>query len=173
MPINEISTNLPPVLLSAIEKVYNPLDYRIRNYCREAESREYCAATFKLNQLNVKYREAKITPTKTGQFVSIWKRNERGITVPFDASDDFDLLVISVEKGNLQGQFIFPKATLIQQRIVTYNGIMGKRGIRVYPPWDIVGSKQAAKTQQWQTEYFLFISNQPLVISFVTKLLSL
>jgi len=172
MPIKEISTNLPPALLSAMEKVYHPLDYQIRKYCLEAESQEYCAATFNLNQLKVKYREAKITPTKTGQFVSIWKRNESGTTAPFDAFDDFDLLVISVEKGDLQGQFIFPKAKLIQQKIVTHNGIMGKRGIRVYPPWDIAGSKQAAKTQQWQTEYFLLITNQPLVISLVKKLLS-
>jgi len=172
MPINENSTSLPPILLAAIKKVYDPLGYQIKNYHQQAESTAYCAATFEINQLQVNYREAKITPTKTGQFVSIWKRNEEGITAPFDALDDFDLFIISVEKEDLRGQFIFPKAALILQKIVSHNQTTGKRGIRVYPPWDMVTNKQAAKTQEWQNKYFLFISDQSTAVSLTTKLLS-
>ncbi|WP_199748361.1 MepB family protein [Pedobacter sp. KBW01] len=166
-------TILPPALLAAIKRAYSPLGYQISNYRQEAESKVYCASTFGLNQLKVKYREAKITPTKTGQFVSIWKRDEKSITAPFNASDDFDLLIISVENEDLSGQFIFPKAILIQQKIITHNKVTGKRGIRLYPPWDMPTSKQAIKTQQWQNKYFLLISNQsPLAVSLTKKLLN-
>ena len=48
---------------------------------------------------------------------------------------------------------------LADKGIITRNGKEGKRGIRVYPPWDIVTSKQAEKTQSWQTKYFLTIKN--------------
>ncbi|MFQ6421766.1 MULTISPECIES: MepB family protein [unclassified Bacillus (in: firmicutes)] len=40
---------------------------------------------------------------------------------------------------------------------------MGKRAIRVYPPWDKTTSRQAQKTQAWQLEYFLEIPvNRPI-----------
>lgn len=165
--------DLPPVLLAAIKNCCHPSGYQIKNYQKEPESQEYLAATFELNQLKIKHRQAKITPAKAGQFVTIWKRSEKGITEPFDASDDFDLLIISVCNGELQGQFIFPKEILITQKIVTQHKNTGKRGIRVYPPWDTVTSKQALKTQLWQTQYFLLLSNQSsLTISLAKKLLN-
>jgi hypothetical protein len=37
----------------------------------EAESAEYGAYTFELNDLSVRFRVAKITPTKIGQFVTL------------------------------------------------------------------------------------------------------
>jgi len=173
MAITKNSTNIPPTLLDTVKNCYNHLGYEIENYQKEAESQEYRAATFELNQLKIIHRLAKITPTKTGQFVTIWKRNEQGITIPFDTSDDFDLLIISVQNGDLYGQFIFPKNILMAQKIITYNTITGKRGIRVYPPWDTVTSKQALKTQLWQKQYFLLASDQsPLTISLAKKLLS-
>ena len=46
---------------------------------------------------------------------------------------------------------------LSQQGIISTNLKEGKRGIRVYPPWDLTISKQAQKTQKWQLEYFLEI----------------
>lgn len=162
IPAKENLTDLPPACLATIKKVYNSWGLNIKNYQPEAESREYCAATFGLNQLKVKHRLAKITPTKAGQFVTIWKRNKKGITVPLDASDNFDLLIISVESGDRQGQFVFTKKILIAQNIIAHKQAPGKRAMRVYPPWDVVTSKQARKTQQWQTACFLFLSNQNL-----------
>ncbi|TCD29065.1 hypothetical protein EZ456_02580 [Pedobacter psychrodurus] len=158
MSLKENAINqLPLILLTASNLVYSPLDYQINNLQIESESLEYAACTFELGGLKIKHRLSKITPTKTGQFVTIWKRNKAGITAPFDDQDEFDLLIISANSVDLSGQFIFPKAILVQHKIITKNGIEGKRGIRVYPPWDIVTNKQAEKTQQWQTPYFLQI----------------
>ena len=100
----------------------------------------------------------KITPTKTGQFVTIWKRNQDGITVPFDVSDDYDFYIIATRKENNFGVFIFPKIILHQKEILSDKVKDGKRGIRVYPPWDKTTNKQAQKTQIWQTKYFLNLS---------------
>lgn len=89
--------------------------------------------------------------------MTIWKRNEAGITIPFNDQDEFDLLIISVNDAGRSGQFIFPKPLLVQQKIITANGIAGKRGIRIYAPWDVAANKQAQNTQQWQAPYFLQI----------------
>ncbi|WP_316824900.1 MepB family protein [Pedobacter miscanthi] len=152
-PVNEI----PSILAAAQNLVYQPLNYLINNLHIEPESREYTACTFELNGLKIIHRQSKITPTKTGQFVTIWKRNEAGITIPFNEQDGFDLLMISTKTENHFGQFIFSKATLSDHKIITKNDIEGKRGIRIYPPWDPVTSKQAEKTQKWQIPYFLKI----------------
>lgn len=123
------------------------------------ESAEYRACSFELNGNTIQFHISKITPTKTGQFVTIWKRNKEGITEPFDILDDIDFVIITSKSGDNLGQFIFPKSVLADKGIITRNGKEGKRGIRVYPPWDIVTSKQAEKTQSWQTKYFLTIKN--------------
>ena len=91
--------------------------------------------------------------------MTIWKRNKDGTTEPFDISDDIDFIIITSKCGCNFGQFIFPKSVLADKGIITNNGKEGKRGIRVYPPWDTVISKQAMKTQSWQTKYFLTIKN--------------
>ena len=123
------------------------------------ESKEYGACTFELNGKTIQQRISKITPTKTGQFVTIWKRNDKGITEPFDNSDNFDFVIITARDNENFGQFIFPKSVLADKGIITRNGKQGKRGIRVYPPWNIPMNKQAEKTQNWQTKYFLTIKN--------------
>jgi hypothetical protein len=73
------------------------------------------------------------------------------------------------KSGDNFGQFIFPKSVLADNEILTRNGKEGKRGIRVYPPWDITTNKQADKTQSWQTKYFLQIKNNNLVDLDLTK----
>ncbi len=129
----------------------------------ELESKEYLAHDFKLDGQKIKFRKAKITPTKTGQFVSIWKRNEKGITEPFDILDDFDFYIIAARKETNFGLFIFPKTVLYKNRILSDKIRDGKRGIRVYPTWDITTNKQAQKTQLWQTKYFLDLSQDKLI----------
>ena len=105
----------------------------------------------------------KITPIKIGQFVTIWKRNGKGKTQPFDISDNIDLYLISVRQQNRIGLFIFPKSVLHNNKILSSKTSDGKRGIRVYPGWDLTTNKQAEKTQQWQTKYFLEISKDQLM----------
>lgn len=68
---------------------------QLENLAIEKESREYFAHNFELNKQKVKFRMAKITPTKTGQFVTIWKRNENGITEPHNVDDEFEFYLIA------------------------------------------------------------------------------
>lgn len=140
------------------ELVYDKCGFDLTNLKKNLESKEYGACTFELNGKSIQQRFSKITPTKSGQFVTIWKRNNNGITEPFDNSDDFDFIIITARDKEHFGQFIFPKAVLANNGIITINGKEGKRGIRVYPPWDIATNNQAIKTQSWQTKYFLTIT---------------
>src|SRR5258708_5952015 len=93
-------------------------------------------SSFNLNGFFIRFRVAKITPTKIGQFVTLWKRIGNGPTQPYDTSDTVDFFIISTRKDDHFGQFVFPKSVLSEQGILSINGKGGKRGIRVYPPWD-------------------------------------
>ena len=139
-------------------KVYANCGLKLTNYKKEAESSEYGACRFQLNESSIIYRNAKITPTKTGQFVTCWKRNNEGVTAPFSDKNLFDFYVITVSTKDELGQFVFPKTVLIDKGIVSTSKKDGKRGFRVYPPWDTPTSKQATKTQQWQLHYFYEIT---------------
>lgn len=99
-------------------------------------------------------REARITPKKIEQFVSIWKRNKEGITEPRHVNDAFERLIIECKSGNKSGRFIFPKSVLIEKGIIATTEKEGKRGFRVYPPWDEPQSKQAIETKKWQVVFF-------------------
>lgn len=136
-------------------EIYNELSFKISELKNEGE--EYDACQFKLNGLKIICRSSKITPKKSGQFVTFWKRNLLGITEPFSESDSFDFYLINVSSGERFGQFIFPKSELIKKGIVTSEKKEGKRGFRVYPPWDNTQNKQAERTQKWQLSYFFEI----------------
>jgi hypothetical protein len=139
------------------ELLFDKCGFEISNIEIEKESSEYCAHRFEINNKKILFRQAKITPTKIGQFVTLWKRNvEKNIIEPFEVSDEIDLFVINVKFENQFGQFIFPKSILIEKGIVT-DKKEGKRAIRVYPIWDLTDSKQSQKTQKWQLDYFLEI----------------
>jgi hypothetical protein len=124
---------------------------------QEAESQEYGACTFEMGNKTIKFRVAKITPTKIGQFVTFWKRIGCGPIMPYNMNDSFDLLVVSVRNAQHFGQFVFPKDMLWQKGFVSKDEKDGKRAMRVYPPWDITNSLQAKKTQAWQLLYFFEI----------------
>jgi hypothetical protein len=143
----------------AIEFAYKPCGLEVQYFSQNAESAEYGACSFELQAKVIEHRISKITPTKTGQFVSIWTRGKDGLTQPFDVSDTFDFVIISAKSGDNFGQFIFPKSVLVSKGIVSSNWRVGKRGIRVYPPWDAVNSTQAGYTQEWQSNYFVNIQN--------------
>lgn len=155
--------NIHPDLLMADALLYKPYNLTMQNVHNESESQEYNACEFTLNQNRVKFRIAKITPTKVGQFVTIWKRIGNGPIMPFDMADSVDFFIISVRSGNHLGQFIFPKSVLHQKGYISKDSKGGKRAIRVYPPWDEVDSPIACKTQEWQLNYFIEIgSDKPL-----------
>lgn len=156
---NWINQNLlPKDLLIAKELIYDSCHFECTQPQPEAESSDYDAYVFQLNQKYICYRMSKITPTKTGQFVTLWKRNKTGIIEPFDFSDSIDFVIVSVRKDDFFGQFIFPKSVLLEKGIFSTATKEGKRATRVYPPWDETTSKQAQKTQEWQLRYFYSIT---------------
>lgn len=134
------------------------LDLTCSSYVKDPECEEYSGYTCTIVSLTIIYRKAKITPKKVGQFVTVWRRNEEGITTPFNSSDSFDFYIILAEDQDRIGCFIFPKSILEAQGIVTTSKKEGKRGFRVYPTWDAPTSKQALKTQQWQQQYFISLT---------------
>ena len=161
--------------LQLAEKLlYNECGFQLQNLIWNSESANYGACSFELNNKLIQYRVANITPTKIGQFVAIWKRNNKGITAPFDVADSLDFMIISVRDSENFGQFIFPKSVLVSHGIISQNEKGGKRGIRVYAPWDKPENKQAIKTQAWQVNYFVEIrENSHLDLEFVKKNLSI
>jgi hypothetical protein len=163
--------SIPHDLIISIKLIYDPGNFDYSRPVTEKESAEYGACTFKVNNLSVKFRVANITPKKVGQFVTIWKRTGNGPIEPFDIADDLDLVIISVRKNEDLGQFVFPKSVLNQKGIISGNNKPGKRGIRVYAPWDKPTSRQAAKTQEWQLDYFMEIrGEQPGNLNLARKL---
>lgn len=150
--------SLPKDLIIAKETAYDCCNFEVTPPEQETESADYDAYRFYLNGKQICYRTAKITTTKTGQFVTLWKRNQSGIIEPFDFLDPIDFAIISVRKDDLYGQFIFPKSILLEKGIFSTATKEGKRATRVYPPWDETNSKQAQKTQQWQLDFFYKIS---------------
>ncbi len=159
--------------LSAAQKLaYEPSGLVIEDFATEEESEKYAASEFRINHWKIKFRAAKITPTKVGQFVTLWKRIGKGPIQPFDMADPFDLLIISVRSLEHFGQFVFPKRVLYEKGIIAQDGKGGKRAIRIYPPWDIADNKQALNTQRWQLPYFFeILSDKQINVSRVQKLL--
>jgi hypothetical protein len=145
---------IPDDLLRAKELLYDACRFKLTELSAETESADYCAHSFRLNDLFVRFRVAKITPTKTGQFVTLWKRTG-GPIQPFDDTDDLDFVIVNVKHDVHSGQFIFPRSVLIEKGVIGTQLKEGKRAIRVYPPWDEATSKQAQKSQEWQLKYFV------------------
>ena len=157
-------------ILEIKELVYDVCNFEFSNLIIDSESLEYKASSFKINSQQIIHRFSKITPTKIGQFVSIWKRNDKGVTTPFDVSDNFEFIIITSKRDKSIGQFVFPKAVLLEKGIISNNNTSGKRGIRVYPPWDIPSSKQAEKTQNWQIKHFYSIKKNAFNIELAKQL---
>lgn len=155
---NILSKRIHPDLLLAEDLVYKPSGLVLQDLKVEDESVDYGASEFTVNNHSIKFRVGKITPTKVGQFVTFWKRIGKGPILPYEITDSFDFLVVSVRAGNHFGQFIFPKAMLCEKGIVSCNGKEGKRAMRIYPLWDKAESSQAKKTQAWQLQYFINFS---------------
>lgn len=149
--------SIPDFLQETNTLVFNKLDLEIKSVYLEKESAIYNACQLQLNGKKILFRTAKTTPTKTGQFVTLWKRTANGPIAPFAIEDGFDLVIINTKTENHFGQFVFPAALLIEKAIFSTHLKEGKRALRVYPPWDKTTSKQAKKTQQWQLEYFTAI----------------
>ncbi|MFJ9870134.1 MepB family protein [Streptomyces sp. NPDC101165] len=155
MVTNQPWAGLHGDLQTAKALVYDASGFACSLPVPEPESAEYAACAFTLDGGSIRFRVAKTTPTKVGQFVTVWQRSEEGPIRPFDTDDNVDLFVISSRHEDGFGQFVFPGEVLCERGIVSRDGSGGRRGFRVYPPWVTTTSRQARTTQAWQVNYFL------------------
>lgn len=140
--------------------LYEPNHLTIKNIREETQNADYGAGIFQLNSKSIRFRVAKITPTKIGQFVSFWEKDEANKNQAFSYENATDLLVINTFHHNGDfGQFVFPKEVLLKQNILKTADTKGKMAIRVYPSWDTPTSKQAIATQKWQLPYFINVND--------------
>lgn len=138
---------------------YEPNHFIIKAIQEEAQNSDYGAGIFQLNSKSVRFRVAKKTPTKIGQFVAFWDKDRNQKNQAFSYEEATDLMVINTfTNENHFGQFVFPKPVLLKQNILKTATAKGKMAIRVYPGWEKPTSKQAIKTQKWQLEYFVDLS---------------
>ncbi|MBC9927830.1 MepB family protein [Leucobacter sp. cx-169] len=121
----------------------------------EPDNRAHGGAIARTPESAVRFRVGKVTPTKVGHFVTVWRRAADGSTEPFPAEDAVETLVVAVRDGPNFGAFVFPASALIEHGIASAGGIGGKRGFRVYPPWAAAANPQARRTQQWQIGFFV------------------
>lgn len=140
-------------------KIYDICKFKISNIILSNESIEYYACSFVLDDSTIIFRKSKVTPKKVGQFVTFWKRSILGPIEPFHENDIFDFFVINCTSEHNFGQFVFPKSVLVQKGIISSKSKEGKRAFRVYPTWEKTTSKQAEKTQIWQKDYFISLTN--------------
>ncbi len=159
MKRRKIAFYKPQLMINELQKIenslFNQIPLKISNIIEDSEAKEYYGYDFQAGKWKLKFRKAKITPKKVGQFVTLWKRNLQNTTEPFQESDTFNFYIIAVEENEKYGFFLFPKNELIKRNILTTSSKTGKRGFRVYPSWTKTTNKQAEKTQSWQTIYFL------------------
>ncbi|WP_332650065.1 MepB family protein [Lysinibacillus sp. 54212] len=142
------------------ERFYEPNNLVIKDIMEETQNAEYGAGIFQLNSKSIRFRVAKITPTKTGQFVAFWEKDDQNKNQAFSLEKGTDLLVITVFTNDKRfGQFVFPKEVLLQHNILKTATQKGKMAMRVYPSWDTPTSKQARATQKWQLPYFVSLED--------------
>lgn len=135
--------------------IFKTNNQKIKALTKDLECEEYFGFNFQIDKLNIKFRKAKITPKKVGLFVTLWKRNIENKTEPFNENDNFDFYIITTKQQDNFGVFIFSKKILIEKQILSSQNKEGKRGFRVYPSWTKTENKQAEKTKNWQTKYFI------------------
>ena len=83
-----------------LRKLFEPAGYVVENVEPEMESTEYGALKFTVNGQRVLYRQAKTTPKKIGQFVTIWKREHPNSEIaPIDLKDGVDWVIIAANEG--------------------------------------------------------------------------
>ncbi|WP_454881613.1 MepB family protein [Sphingobacterium detergens] len=142
-------------MIKELKQLGEILSKTITNLTEDEECAGYFGFNFQLDERNIKFRKAKITPTKVGQFVTLWKRDAQGQTTAFTADDAIDYYIIATEQQQNAGLFVFPKQVLIDRQILTTAQKEGKRGFRVYPDWSITQNKQATHSKNWQGQYFI------------------
>ncbi|MDT2814385.1 MepB family protein [Vagococcus carniphilus] len=128
------------------------------NISYEKQNEDYEGMTFTINNQLFRSRLAKKTPTKKGYFVVFWEKDEDNINQPFLFDDSPQETLVFISDNEKRGVFKFPKEILLKKGILKGDKSKGKMGIRVYPEWESDLNQTAVKTQQWQLDYFTFLS---------------
>ena len=142
------------------ERFLTPLGKAVANLEREYESAEYGAIRFEMDGKTCLYRQAKHTPKKIGQFVTLWKRPTPSSEIaPFDRTDGIDQVFIFADEHTRLGVFIFNPQLLVQKDIFSEKSEGGKRAFRVYAPWTVPEAAQAKRSKTWQCAHFVELTN--------------
>jgi len=142
-------------ILNIINKLYKNIQHIQINI--QNNNKDYYASEFIINNKKICFRKGKITPTKLGHFVSLWKINNN-INVPYDINDNYDKYIFYVEDKLKSGFFVFTKKELLENKILSdnINKIKGKLGFRLYAPWYNVKNNTAKNTQILQIKHFIY-----------------
>lgn len=145
--------------LELIEQLFAGTDnYYVENLKKENQNKEYDGCTFSIQNYTFRSRLAKKTPKKKGYFVVFWKKGSENKNQAYSDDEMPDKLIITVIDKERKGQFIFPKTVLFKKGILRNENYNGKMAMRVYPSWETDLNNNAMKTQQWQKEYFIDMS---------------
>lgn len=142
------------------ERFLAPLGRTVTSMEREQEGAEYGAIRFEMDGKTCLYRQAKHTPKKVGQFVTLWKRPTPSSEIaPFDLADGIDQVFIFADEHSRFGWFIFNSQLLVQKGIFSEKSKGGKRAFRVYAPWAVPEAAQAKRSKVWQCAHFVELTN--------------
>ncbi|WP_113754672.1 MepB family protein [Priestia endophytica] len=133
-------------------------NYEITNIFEENQNHEYEGVLFNIVDNSYRSRLAKLTPKKKGYFVVFWEKDTSNQNQAYRYSESPDKIIVSVIDNQLKGQFIFPKSILMKQKVLSSDDSKGKMAIRVYPSWEKDLNNYAKKTQKWQTDFFIDLS---------------
>ena len=126
---------------------------------REDQNSEYEGLLLIINKHVYRSRLAKLTPKKKGYFVAFWEKDTEGINQAYSYENSPEKLIVSVIDNERRGQFIFPKKVLLKYGILKSPKQKGKMALRVYPSWVTELNKNATRTQSWQLDYFIDLSD--------------
>lgn len=132
------------------------IEYRLTP---EPDNAAYSAAILTVGDVRLRVREARVTPTKPGAFVSVWRRSPHGGAEPFPAADAVAGLLVLVADSPLAGVFHFTPEHLAALGVTSTPTTPGKRGFRVYPPWCDGLNPQASRTQRAQAAAFINLTD--------------
>ncbi|MFJ6416826.1 MepB family protein [Paeniglutamicibacter sp. NPDC091659] len=156
---------VPPALAKLLAHAPLPAGQGVTGYFPDPnpEARAYSGCSLALNgahgaEIHVVFRSAKVTPTKAGLFVTLWQRDAGGVTRPYTAGDDVDEFWIAAETKHGYGCFKFPAHELAKAGILATAKKPGKRGFRLYTPWDTDLNAGATKAWAWQRGFFTVLS---------------
>ena len=150
-----------PALAEFLERFPLPARHTLSGYVPDMnpEARAYAGCGFALtdetgHRTRVAFRSAKTTPAKAGLFVTLWKRDGAGVTRPYTAEDGVDEFWVAARTAHGYGYFAFPAAALTDAGVLASDQKPGKRGFRLYTPWDRDLNPGASKAWAWQRKHF-------------------